>query len=123
MDVLQRQIVTDSMKSVNILNKFSKFKILEDAVEMMKPETMGVLLIVFSLLLAMTYQGILKPSGQRITGKSVMSMFTFLLFYISNGGTFLIFWVGNRRLSPTFQKIFYEQFCYRGYISSKMKGS
>ncbi|MBA0692535.1 hypothetical protein Goari_010088, partial [Gossypium aridum] len=63
MDVLQRQIVTDSMKSVNILNKLSKFKILEDAVEKMKPETMGVLLIVFSLLLAMTYQGILNPLG------------------------------------------------------------
>ncbi|XP_012448231.1 ankyrin repeat-containing protein BDA1 [Gossypium raimondii] len=117
MDVLQRQTVGDNTESVNILNsnplkfqKLSKFKILKDAVEEMTPETMGVLLIVFSLVLAMTYQGVLSPPGgvsQGTThreGKSVMSTFTFLLFYISNGGAFLISWVITLLLLGTVAK-------------------
>lgn len=62
MDVVQRQTVGDNMEGVNILNsnpfrfqKLARLKILEDTIERMKPETIGVLLIVFSLVLAMTY--------------------------------------------------------------------
>ncbi|KAG8493240.1 hypothetical protein CXB51_010562 [Gossypium anomalum] len=88
MDVLQRQTLGDNTESVNILNsnplkfqKLSKFKILKDAVEEMTPETMGVLLIVFSLVLAMTYQGVLSPPGgvsegtTHREGKSICSVY------------------------------------------------
>ncbi|MFQ6656604.1 hypothetical protein Gotur_026639 [Gossypium turneri] len=113
MDVLQRQTVADNTESVNILNsnpltfqKLSKFKLLRDEIKDMRDETVGVLLIVFTLVLTMTYQGILSPPGSIFqgdatatsssnhrAGKSVMKASSFLLFYIPNGAAFFISWV------------------------------
>ncbi|MFQ6660297.1 hypothetical protein Gotur_028885, partial [Gossypium turneri] len=107
MDVLQRQTVADNTESVNILNsnpltfqKLLKFKLLTDEIKDMTDEKVGVLLIVFTLVLTMTYQGILSPpdsifqgdatattSSNHRAGKSVMKAF-FLLFYIPNGAAF-----------------------------------
>ncbi|XP_012447994.1 ankyrin repeat-containing protein BDA1 isoform X1 [Gossypium raimondii] len=113
MDVLQRQTVADNTESVNILNssnpltfqKLSKLKLLTDEITDMREETVGVLLIVFSLILTMTYQGILSPPGSIFQGdatatssnhrigKSVMNATGFLLFYIPNGVAFFTSWV------------------------------
>nr|KJB60650.1 hypothetical protein B456_009G317200 [Gossypium raimondii] len=110
MDVLQRQTVADNMESVNILNsnpltfqKLSKLKLLRDEIKEMRDETVGVLLIVFALVLTMTYQGVLSPPGRVFQGdatastssnhregKSVMKTSSFLIFYIPNGVAFLI---------------------------------
>ncbi|MBA0721418.1 hypothetical protein Golax_008963 [Gossypium laxum] len=108
MDVLQRQTVADNTESVNILNsnpltfqKFSEFKLLRDEIKDMRDEKVGVLLIVFTLVLTITYQGILSPPGSIFqgdatattssndrAGKSVMKPSSFLLFYIPNGAAF-----------------------------------
>ncbi|KAG4201789.1 hypothetical protein ERO13_A05G300266v2 [Gossypium hirsutum] len=113
MDVLQRQTVADNTESVNILSsnpltfqKLSKFKLLRDEIKEMRDKTMGVLLFVFSLVLTMTYQGVLRPPGSisqgdatesassnHREGKSVMKVSSFLLFYIPNGAAFIISWV------------------------------
>ncbi|KAH1064356.1 hypothetical protein J1N35_029343 [Gossypium stocksii] len=110
MDVLQRQTVADNMESVNILSsnpstfqKLSSVKILKDAIKEMRDETVGVLLIVFALVLTMTYQGVLSPPGSVFQGhatastssndregKSVMKTNAFLAFYIPNGVAFII---------------------------------
>ncbi|MFQ6640414.1 hypothetical protein Gotur_015074, partial [Gossypium turneri] len=106
MDVLQRQTVADNMESVNILSsnpltfqKLSSVKILKDAIKEMRHETVGVLLIVFALVLTMTYQGVLSPPGSVFQGdsnhregKSVMKTSSFLIFYIPNGVAFIISW-------------------------------
>ncbi|MBA0692495.1 hypothetical protein Goari_010050 [Gossypium aridum] len=109
MDVLQSQTVADNMESVNILSSnpltLSSVKILKDAIKEMRDETVGVLLIVFALVLTMTYQGVLSPPGSVFQGdatastssnhregKSVMKTSSFLIFYIPNGLAFIISW-------------------------------
>ncbi|KAK5833135.1 hypothetical protein PVK06_016947 [Gossypium arboreum] len=80
MDVLQRQTVADNTESVNILSsnpltfqKLSKFKLLRDEIKEMRDKTMGVLLFVFSLVLTMTYQGVLRPPGSISQGDATES--------------------------------------------------
>ncbi|KAG4148671.1 hypothetical protein ERO13_D05G299700v2 [Gossypium hirsutum] len=112
MDVLQSQTVADNMESVNILSsnpltfqKLSSVKIFQEAIKEMRDETVGVLLIVFALVLTMTYQGVLSPPGSVFQGdttastssnhregKSVMKTSSFLIFYIPNGLAFIISW-------------------------------
>ncbi|PPE02205.1 hypothetical protein GOBAR_DD00732 [Gossypium barbadense] len=106
------QTVADNMESVNILSsnpltfqKLSSVKIFQDAIKEMRDETVGVLLIVFALVLTMTYQGVLSPPGSVFQGdatastssnhregKSVMKTSSFLIFYIPNGLAFIISW-------------------------------
>ncbi|TYJ36680.1 hypothetical protein E1A91_A05G323800v1 [Gossypium mustelinum] len=114
MDVLQRETLADNRTSVKILksnpHRFSKFSnfngILTDYFKEMKPETINALLVVFSLVLSMTYQAILSPPGglaedgaagsnnkDSREGKSVMTSTKFILFYISNGVAFFISFV------------------------------
>ncbi|MBA0721419.1 hypothetical protein Golax_008964 [Gossypium laxum] len=114
MDVLQRETLANNRTSVKILksnpHRFSKFsnfdEILTDYFREMKPETINALLVVFSLVLSMTYQAILSPPGgfaedgaassnykDSREGKSVMSSTNFFLFYISNGVAFFILFV------------------------------
>ncbi|KAK5833128.1 hypothetical protein PVK06_016940 [Gossypium arboreum] len=114
MDVLQRETLADNRTSVKILksnpHRFSKFsnfnEILTDYFKEMKPETINALLVVFSLVLSMTYQAILSPPGgfaedgaassnnkDSREGKSVMTSTNFILFYISNGVAFFISFV------------------------------
>ncbi|KAA3453364.1 serine/threonine-protein phosphatase 6 regulatory ankyrin repeat subunit B-like isoform X1 [Gossypium australe] len=111
MDVLRRQTLADNRKCVKFLksnpHRFSKFynfdEILTDYFREMKLETINALLVVFSLVLSMTYQAILSPPGgfaeyavassnsnDRREGKSVMTSFHFLAFYVSNGVAFFI---------------------------------
>ncbi|MFQ6658229.1 hypothetical protein Gotur_027584, partial [Gossypium turneri] len=118
MDVLQGQTVADNTESVTILNsnpltfqKSSKFKLLRDEIKNTREETVGVLLMVFTLVLTMTYQGILSPPGSIFqgdataptssnhrAGKSVMTASSFLLFYIPNGAAFFLSWVMTQLL-------------------------
>lgn len=102
MDVLGRQTLVDNRKSVKILNsnhhRYSKFFNLEEKMpeffREMEPETINALLVVFSLVLSMTYQALLSPpGGHGPEGKSVMTTTNFLMFYVSNGVAFLISWV------------------------------
>ena len=76
---------------------------LTDSIKEMKPDTINALLVVFSLVLTMTYQAILSPPGgvsqgdaggwnKDHEGKSVVNTFNFLWFYVPNGVAFLIAW-------------------------------
>ncbi|XWS75030.1 hypothetical protein CRYUN_Cryun01aG0050100 [Craigia yunnanensis] len=77
---------------------------LTDYIEEMKPDTINALLVVFALVLTMTYQAVLSPPGgvsqgdaansnKYLEGKSVVNSYTFLWFYIPNGVAFLMAWV------------------------------
>ncbi|KAH1064355.1 hypothetical protein J1N35_029342 [Gossypium stocksii] len=145
MDVLQRQTVVDNTESVNILNsnpamfqKLSKFELLIDEIKNMRDETVGVLLIVFTLVLTMTYQGFLSPPGSIFQGdataptssnrgKSMMNASSFLLFYIPNGAAFLISWVMAllllefvaESIKPFFSQVHVMMsFCYGAVLST-----
>ena len=71
LDVLQQQTLVDNRESVKILNRgpsrFSKVfcKVsetkLEDYIKEMNLETINALLVVFALVLTMTYQAVLSP--------------------------------------------------------------
>ncbi|KAA3454339.1 ankyrin repeat domain-containing protein 6-like [Gossypium australe] len=147
MDVLQRQTAANNLESVNILSsnpltfqKLSRVKILQDALKEMRDETVGVLLIVFALVLTMTYQGVLSPPGSVFQGdatastssnhregKSVMKTSQFLIFYIPNGVAFIISWVITLLLLGSVAKsimsflsriYFIVCFCYAAALST-----
>ncbi|XVE69088.1 hypothetical protein DITRI_Ditri09bG0122100 [Diplodiscus trichospermus] len=105
----QRQSPVEVMASVKILtrapsrlSKLSETK-LKNYIKDMKLETINALLVVFTLVLTMTYQAIFNPPGgfsqgdstntSNHEGKSVLTPSSFLWFYIPNGVTFTIAWV------------------------------
>ncbi|XVE69090.1 hypothetical protein DITRI_Ditri09bG0122300 [Diplodiscus trichospermus] len=110
LDVLQRQNQVDFRQSVEILtrspSRFSKVSEtkLRNSIKEMKLETINALLIVFAIILTMTYQAIFNPPGglsqgdaagssKDHEGKSVLNNFRFLLFYIPNEVAFFIAWI------------------------------
>ncbi|XVE69099.1 hypothetical protein DITRI_Ditri09bG0123300 [Diplodiscus trichospermus] len=155
LDVLQRQTLVDSKESVKILNsraslrffKVPRSKInLANYIRKMKPDTMNALLVVFSLVLTMTYQVVLNPPGgvyqvdadpapdpapaapapapaapasapnNGHAGKSVVNEFNFLLFYIPNGVAFITAWVMTMVLLEFVAKTM-KPFLYSFYLS------
>ncbi|XVF83542.1 hypothetical protein PTKIN_Ptkin16aG0497500 [Pterospermum kingtungense] len=105
----------------------------------MKPDTMNALLVVFALVLTMTYQAVLSPPGGVFQGdvagsnktdgegKSVMNPFNFLLFYIPNGVAFIMAWIITILLLEVVAKsiksffkplYFFMCFCYGAAIAA-----
>ncbi|XP_022764292.1 ankyrin repeat-containing protein BDA1-like [Durio zibethinus] len=112
LDVLQGQTLVDNRESQKILNcapswlwKVSNFETkLTDTIREMTPDTINALLVVFALVLTMTYQAILSPPGgvsqgdaggsdKDNEGKSVVNPRTFFWFYIPNGVAFFMAWI------------------------------
>ncbi|EOY18325.1 Ankyrin repeat-containing protein, putative [Theobroma cacao] len=107
--VLQEQARVDSGESVNILKRaedpvsplsvFTKSSIETDLdqlsydISKMNVDTINALLVVFALILTMTYQALLSPpGGAEAAGKSVLKPYMFILFYTSNLAAFAITW-------------------------------
>ncbi|EOY18336.1 Ankyrin repeat-containing protein, putative [Theobroma cacao] len=110
--VLQEQPVVDR-ESVNILiraqhpasrfRRASNFNKLTRDIEEMKLDTINALLVVFALILAMTYQALLSPPGGVLqadagsdsdhAGKSVIKPVMFIIFYVSNSVAFIMAWI------------------------------
>ncbi|OMO97056.1 hypothetical protein COLO4_14903 [Corchorus olitorius] len=115
LDVLEQQSQVDNREIVTILCndkssgwfifKVSRFHTkLTTYFKEMKLETINALLVVFALVLAMTYQAVLSPPGGFLqgdsgsitndhVGKSVMNSVRFLLFYVPNGIAVLMAWI------------------------------
>ncbi|XVE69091.1 hypothetical protein DITRI_Ditri09bG0122400 [Diplodiscus trichospermus] len=110
LDMLQRQTLVDLRRSEKILTRSpSRFprlseKKLKNYIKEMKPETINALLVVFALVLTMTYQAILNPPGglsqgdstgssKDDEGKSIVNPYMFLSFFVPNAVAFIIAWI------------------------------
>ncbi|EOY18339.1 Ankyrin repeat-containing protein, putative [Theobroma cacao] len=95
--VSQEQARVDSAESVNILKPPKEYRMdfgqVSYDISKMNLDTINALLVVFALIVTITYQALLSPPGGiEAAGKSVIKPNVFILFYTLNIAAFGIAW-------------------------------